>query len=116
MPPLPWLDMCCLSILRVGRLRGFGLVVVRVAKLVVVALVVVGIDELIGEGGVVHSVGHFTRFAGHARGLHDMVISALGHSVSHESPALVSAPLYMGVLVSHENGVGGANDNYALLL
>jgi len=39
-----------------------------------------------------------------------------GHSVSHESPALVSAPLYMGFLVSHENGVAGANDNYALLL
>ncbi len=52
--------MCCLSILGVGRLRWLGLVVVRVAKLVVVALVVVGIDELV-EGGVVHSIGHFAR-------------------------------------------------------
>ncbi len=108
--------MGCLSILGVDRLRWLGLLIVRVAKLIVVALVVVGIDELIWEGGVVHSVSHFARFPGHARGLHDMVISVLGHSVSHESPALVSAPLYMGVLVSHENGVGGASDNSGLFL
>ena len=45
--------MCCLSILGVGRLRWFGLVVVRVAKLIVVALVVVGIDEHVGAEGMV---------------------------------------------------------------
>ena len=61
MPPLPWLDMVCLSILGVDRLREFGLVVVRVAKLVVVALVVVGIDELVREGEGAHGIGYFAR-------------------------------------------------------
>ena len=42
-------------------MHEFGLVVVRVAMLVVFALIVIGIDELIGEGGVVHSISHFAR-------------------------------------------------------
>ena len=53
--------MCCLSILGVCRLRWLGLVVVRVAKLVVIALVVVGIDEIVREGEGVHGIGYFAR-------------------------------------------------------
>ena len=52
----------CLSILGVDRLREFGLVVVRVAKLVVVALVIVGVDgAFVREEGVMHGVFHFAR-------------------------------------------------------
>ena len=77
--------MCCLSILGVDRVRGLGLLVVRVAKLVVVALVVVGIDEIIREEGVVHGVFHCARRSPHARGTGCMPIAALGLGLSHET-------------------------------
>ena len=50
-------------------MRYLGLVVVRVAKLVVIALVVVGIDELVREGEGAHGIGYFARRLRHARGL-----------------------------------------------
>ena len=53
--------MCCLSILGVDRLREFGLVVVRIAELIVIAFVVVGIDELVREGEGAHGIGYFAR-------------------------------------------------------
>lgn len=58
-----------LSILGVGLVCGLGLLV-RVAKFVVVALVVVGIDVAGVRGeGVVHDVFHSARFLPHARDL-----------------------------------------------
>jgi hypothetical protein len=96
LPPLPWLDMCCLSIIGVGRVRELGLLVVRVAKLVVVALVIVGIDELVREEGVVHSVFHFARFSPHARASRRMAVQVLGPGLSHKSGRMSNAPPNIG--------------------
>ena len=68
-----------LSILGVGLVRGLGLLVVRVAKFIVVALVVVGVDEIVRVEVVVHGVFHFARFPTHARGFHRMPDSEYCH-------------------------------------
>ena len=97
MPPLPWLDMCCLSIIGVGRVRELGLVVVRIAELIVIALVVVGVDgAFVREEGVVHYVFHFARRRAHARGSAHMAVPVLGLSLSHESGRMPNAPPNMG--------------------
>ena len=81
----------------VGRLRSFGLVVVRVAELIVIALVVVGVDgTFVREEGVVHGVFHFARRRAHARGSAHMAVPLLGLSLSHESGRMSNAPPNMG--------------------
>ena len=75
----------------------FGLVVVRVAKLVVVALVIVGIDGgFVREEGVVHGVIHFARFPPHARGSVHLAARALGPGPSHEMGRPMEGLLNMG--------------------
>ncbi len=75
--------------LGVGRLRQFGLVVVRVAELIVITLVVVGVDgAFVREEGVVHGVFHFARRRAHARGSLMLAFRALAVGVSHASGQL----------------------------
>ena len=78
-------------------MRSFGLVVVRVAELVVIALVVVGVDgAFVREEGVVHYVFHFARFTLRARGSLMLAFRALAVGVSHESGRMSHAPPNMG--------------------
>ena len=74
-------------------MRQFGLVVVRVAKLVMVALIVVGIDVAgVREEGVVHGVFHFARFPPHARGSVHLGVRVVGPALSHERRLLMEGP------------------------
>ena len=78
-------------------MRSFGLVVVRVAELIVVALVVVGVDgAFVREEGVVHGVFHFARFSPHARASRRMAVQVLGPGLSHKSGRMSNAPPNMG--------------------
>lgn len=89
----------CYSFLWLGvsRLRWVGLVVVRVAKLIVIALVVVGVDgAIVSEEGVVHGVFHFARRRRHARGSAHMAVLMVGLGVSHESGRMPNAPPIIG--------------------
>ncbi len=78
-------------------MRWVGQVVVRIAELVVVALVVVGVDSaFVREEGVIHGVFHFARRRTHARGSAHMAVPVLGLSLSHESGRMSNAPPNMG--------------------
>jgi hypothetical protein len=89
--------MCCLSIIGVGRVRELGLVVVRIAELIVIALVVVGVDgAFVREEGVVHYVFHFARFTPHARASQYGDPPGQGPGLSHESGRMSNAPPNMG--------------------